>query len=293
MKLNQKLLTIEWADVALFPQETLAITQGINEGTHLKTKNIDIAGKDGGPESAYAPCQMKVVFLDPDETDGHAVVFESTKAVCMPGPDGKGVYDYLTMRMVHDNIITDLKLNQVFEQGQKCYDEGVAGNATGNHIHLSFGRGKYQGVHVPEGGKYYALKNEINPWEAVFVNGTVLKATKGYAWKMFESDIVAASPTSTIEVLASELRFRAEPNAKGAILGVLPKGAKFPYLGDAKLKDGYVWVKLAVGNQIGYAAYKGDWMKLHLIPEKEIIEKPINIETVVDGIAISVKTILK
>ena len=49
----------------------------------------------------------------------------------------------MTVVFMHDNNVSDLSVGQIVGQGEYFYDMGVAGGATGSHVHIACIRGKY------------------------------------------------------------------------------------------------------------------------------------------------------
>lgn len=267
------------AEVALMIVENLSISQGINEGTHKGGLLIDLAGLDARSSPAFMPFSGIVKLADP--RPGHAVVVESLAPVLQPGADGKPVLDFLHIRAVHDDVL-DVKPGQTLQQGQKFYDEGRSGKATGNHIHLAVGRGKYEGEVLTSAG-YYKLKNEIAPWEGLFVNDTILRKPYGYPWKEASAMPSLIYPTSVATITAAVLQYRDKPTLTGKALGILPKGGTFPILSET-LADGYRWAELAFENQIVYAAMSSKqgapWMTIATptaIPTLDITQEGMRI----------------
>lgn len=127
MKPQQTLRATDGHEVCLCPFYTLRITQGDFEGTHPKYA-IDNAGKDSGKDPFYAPFTGRVVFIDKYE-NGNAFIFQSNDLVHTPS----GLKRVCVMFIHCDELL--VKKNTIYRQGDKLGYEGVAGIATGNHIH--------------------------------------------------------------------------------------------------------------------------------------------------------------
>lgn len=153
----------------------LNITQGVGEGTHVDSNAIDSAGLNGGIENVYAPYDgvIKKIY-------GTTVWLESLE----PVEWADGSVDFATSMYVHDNSVADLFVGKVIRQGEAFYQEGTAGQATGNHCHMEIGRGKFTGSgwYLNSGG-YWTLNNTEQPWKAFFLNGTIVINGYGYPWK--------------------------------------------------------------------------------------------------------------
>lgn len=164
-------------EYAVFPMSVMNITQGMESGTHAGSFAIDIAGRDSGKEWAFAPFTG---VIKKKYANGNTVWLESVN----PVEYADGSVDYMTVAMTHDNNIDRLKVGQVINQGVNFYQEGTAGNATGNHIHLGVGRGKFSGSGWYQNKYgYWVINNEIRPYDAFYLSGTEIINGGGYPWK--------------------------------------------------------------------------------------------------------------
>jgi LysM repeat protein len=166
---------------ALFPMKYLNISQGINGSySHKGTMKIDITGSGTGIDNAYAPYTGVIKKID--TKDANQVWFESLN----PVKYADGTEDYMTIIFAHDNDVSNLYVGKVINQGDIFYQEGTAGNATGNHIQLDVGKGKYvdNGWYQNDVGQW-VIYNEIDPTKALWVkNDTVIINNGGYTWKV-------------------------------------------------------------------------------------------------------------
>ena len=182
MKLGTHLTDNNGIQVALFPMETMTITQGTNSSfSHKGALSIDIAGDDAGIDVAYAPYDCTIRWKD--VKSGNGILFQSDKKTLL----ANGEKDYSHFVMWHDNYTGDVKVGQKFKQGEKIYDEGTAGRATGNHIHLNVAIGKYDKGYPLVQNKYgvWELKNEIEPYLVFYVNETIIRNGHNYHWKTY------------------------------------------------------------------------------------------------------------
>ncbi len=237
MKKGQILKTPSGVEVVLFPMQYMRITQGINGSYSHKGDNaLDIAGKDAGIDPIYMPCKMKLVWKD--EKIG-ACLYNSVKAVHM----ADGTEDYIHMLTVHDNNISDLPLGNTFPQGYETGDEGTAGNATGNHVHLVFGKGKYSSGYPLVKNSYgvWVLPNQLDPRKVFFINGTTVLEDMDYNFQMYYKPF---STKGTVEAIENGIRIRTAPNLKTASdTGVrFSKGERIDYVGVAQ-GDGWYFAK--------------------------------------------------
>ncbi|MDF9824695.1 hypothetical protein M2475_000923 [Breznakia sp. PF5-3] len=165
----------------LFPMEICNITQGDNEGTHKGTYAVDLAGKDSGRDYAYFPFSARSVALD-SAKNGNAVIWESLHKVRF----ADGTIDYCCMMVIHDNDPTGFSIGSSYKQGVQMAQEGTAGIASGNHLHVEVAKGKYQrgNAGMYEKNKYgiYHLKNNMPIEKVCFMDNT--KIIRGIAdWK--------------------------------------------------------------------------------------------------------------
>ena len=153
---------------AVLMMDYLRVTQSSDgDFSHKGDYAIDIAGKDSKIEYLKAPFTgiVKRIY-----NNGNAVWLESKEKVLY----ADGTYDYMTVLTMHDNDITNLKIGSIIKQGEPYYSEGTSGNASGNHIHLSTGKGKFYGNGWYK-NKYgnWCINNQIEVNKALFLLDTV------------------------------------------------------------------------------------------------------------------------
>lgn len=176
-KLNEPTNTT--LEKAIFGMDTLRITQGYNGATSHKGRlALDIAGKDGGREWFKAP--FKGIVKRTYGND-HVVWLES----CDKVKYADGTEDYMTIMVMHMNDISGIKVGQVYNKGQNFYLEGTAGKATGNHIHIECGRGKFTGTGWwKNSDDKWCINNSIEVHKALFLpKGCNVVNSYGYDWK--------------------------------------------------------------------------------------------------------------
>ena len=127
----------EGYEYALYPSDTLCVTQSAYDTySHQKQNALDITTKN---KSVYAPFTGKIVRIDRGYSRYNTVWLQSCDKVVY----ADGTVDYMTVVFMHDNNVSDLSVGQIVGQGEYFYDMGVAGGATGSHVHIACIRGKY------------------------------------------------------------------------------------------------------------------------------------------------------
>lgn len=106
-------------------------------GGSPKDYPTDLVGKDGGRDWFYAPCDM--VVLKRYTKASHAIWLRSKNKVYIPSQKNPV---YLYMMSEHQDNREMGKVGHVYRQGEKMFREAANGNATGNHLHVSFGYAK-------------------------------------------------------------------------------------------------------------------------------------------------------
>lgn len=252
---------------AMYPSPYMRITQGYQQGTHLDSYAIDEAGSDGGIDYLIAPFDgiVKKIYTQ----DANEVWLESLEPVLY----ADGTQDYMTIMFAHDNDVSNLWVGKHIKQGERFYEEGTKGMATGNHVHFECGRGKFEGTgwHQNSAG-YWGINNAKKPEECLWLDETYhVLDSFGYGWKYIPKTI--GSPVGKdenqdqVEVLVDNLRLRSQPN--GDILGYIKKGI-YNY-SDTVLAEGYWWYKIPEG-WIATSTEEG-WTIV--TPKKEIVVEPI------------------
>ncbi len=135
-----------------YPCKVMRITQNYNGTTSHKphtTGNpkdypFDEGGKDSGRDGLYCDCdEMKIVRTYGVGNGGtNALWVESTSKVHC----ADGTRDYACGMIIHpnDSDFKTLYVGKKFKRGDLICREGTDG-ATGNHLHISFGKGKIKG----------------------------------------------------------------------------------------------------------------------------------------------------
>ncbi len=168
---------------AMYPSRYMKITQVDHVGTHRDSWAFDEAGSDAGIDYMIAPFTgvIKKIYT----SDANEVWLESLDKVQF----ADGTIDYMTILFCHDNNVSNLKVGQVIKQGQRFYEEGTKGNATGNHCHMECARGKFSGTgwHKNSAG-YWSINNGKKATECLFIDDSYhILNSAGYNFKNVKS----------------------------------------------------------------------------------------------------------
>lgn len=165
-----------------FGMKCLRITQNYNGTTShkshwYKSKNyadypIDCAGKDGGQDAYYAPCDMKVNAIR-TEKQGYAntIWLETLNKVMTPSGEHK-VFIMLTHWNNNDEYIRNIKENQIVSAGTPICKEGMSG-ADANHLHIVVGNadlGTGNNLIKNSNGKWVSNGYCMKPEELMFID---------------------------------------------------------------------------------------------------------------------------
>ena len=94
-----------------------------------------------------------------------------------------GTIDYMTILTLHDNDISNLYVGKVIKQGEVYYSQGSWGNATGDHIHLAVGKGKFTGSGWYKNSYgYWCINNQIDVYKGLFLYDKVKVINGLYNW---------------------------------------------------------------------------------------------------------------
>lgn len=276
---------------AMYPSPYIRITQKDHTGTHADSWAFDEAGSDSGIDYVIAPFDavVKKIYT----SDANEVWLESLEPVLY----ADGTKDYMTIMSAHDNNVSNLKVGQVIKQGQRYYEEGTKGNASGNHIHFEVARGKFTGTgwHKNSAG-YWSINNGKKVDECLLIDDSYhLLNTAGYHFKnvkdaepkKFGTPVARNESINQLKIKESNVRARSGPN--GQTLGYMNPGIYNSL--EFKTIDGYDWHR--VEDNLWFA--NGTWSDW--LPKKEIVEEipvpPVNEEQKPDSAEELQKTIEK
>lgn len=202
MQAGQKQRDNNGREVALFPLTGFSISQ-TDTGTASHGGGavywatdyfaLDSNGNRIYRATCYAPVTIECVFINRQEC---MAVWESTAPVHLANGD----IDYLTITCYHDNDIENgtypFMVGSQVSQGNYFFKTGTGGVATGDHLHLETGRGKYltntSGASGTPEYKFhitdYTNPKRLHNYDALFINGTSPYASpSGYNWKTYDA----------------------------------------------------------------------------------------------------------
>lgn len=218
----------------IYPFKVMGISQTYNGSfSHRKysTGNrkdypIDEAGADTGRDWMYAPADMvvKKIYGRGDAGRPNTVWLQTQKKVITPS----GIF-YVTGRVTHmsDSDIRNLKVGDRFKAREKMFREGTDGGATGNHIHMAWGIGKYRapGWSANSNGAYVLTTTGSNkkPENIFFVDRefTTIKSSGGLKFRNKPTP-----KTRYVNTPGSRLNVRKTYRANSEIVGKLEDNAK-------------------------------------------------------------------
>ena len=122
--------------------------------SHQGSTAWDIASKETNKQLSYrvnVPVTCKAV----DKTY-HFTWWETNE----PVEFADGTVDYLTMMFGHDNDI-NAYVGWSLKANTQLGNMGTGGNASGDHVHIEFGKGKYKGTWYQNSQGVYVLYNAI------------------------------------------------------------------------------------------------------------------------------------
>ena len=194
----------------LYPSPYMRITQGYGMGSHRDSYAIDDAGSDGGIDYITAPFTgtIRKIYT----SDANEVWLESNEPVEYPD----GTIDYMTVLFAHDNDVSNLYVGKVIRRGERFYEEGTKGLASGNHCHIECGRGRFAGSGwVQNSAGYWSILNRKKPEECLWIDKSIhVLNNYGYQFKMIE-EIVPDNPKEedkTEEKPTPEIPDKENPN---------------------------------------------------------------------------------
>lgn len=143
--------------------------------------------------TCYAPVDIKCIFINRGES---MAVWQSLRPVHL----ANGMINYLTLTCYHDNDIEDgtypFSVGDIVFQGRYFFKTGTGGTATGDHLHLETGYGKYLtstsgNAGTPEYKFHitdYTNPKRLHNYNALFINDTTPYASPtNYVWVIYRN----------------------------------------------------------------------------------------------------------
>lgn len=124
-------------ETAIFPMKVMRFSS-ISTGAHARCRSgnftdkpIDLVGQDSGKDNCYAPCDIICLRVYPNAS--HTLWFRSVDKVKTPSGE-----KYLYWMCEHMSV-SGFKAGKTYKKGTKLFTENSYGNASGPHLHCSFG----------------------------------------------------------------------------------------------------------------------------------------------------------
>lgn len=166
-------------------------------------------------DPCYAPVDIKLIFKNATEC---MAVWESVSRVHL----ANGMIDFLTITCYHDNDIENnnyYPVGTIKRQGEEFFKTGTGGTATGDHLHMETGYGRYITPTSTDRGtleyKYhitdYTRPKRLHNYDALFINDTSpIETPEHYDWKTYNGGTGGKYPKSKFPwaVLSKRIRDR-------------------------------------------------------------------------------------
>ena len=262
-----------------FPMDIMGITQTYDGKTsHYASSHgtpadypIDIAGADTGRSAFLCPCdEMEVVKIAGDVTGAnHAngAWLVSTSEVDF----ADGTRDFVTIKFVHMNNSDfgkyGIHVGRRYIRGELIGYEGTS-HASGNHIHMSAGKGKMKGSGWTRNSKgswvITTTHGTAKPETLFFVDPefTSIKNAKGLTFKEVPKengvDVRVVTGTMQTKRTTAPLALRSDPSTQtGTRFFYIPKDAKVSIVAeDVAEANEYTWDCVVYKNTLGFCANK-------------------------------------
>lgn len=264
-----------------YPLKNMNITQTYSGRTSHLTHNtgtpkdypIDEAGANTGREYMYCPCDEMTVrrIYGVGSSGTNTIWLQSNQKVYF----ADGTSDYFTLMVTHpnDDDLRKLSTGQTFKRGEKICREGTDGNATGNHFHISAGKGKIKGNGWVQNtnGKWVlsVLTSAQKPENLFYVDRKFTSVIKngGLSFKNLPEENNAEEKTGKYVVTADVLNVRTGPgtNYDFVRFNKMTKSAQEQIVKlYGRKKDGYVKGIIFTASKIqnGWAKTPSGWVSL-------------------------------
>lgn len=193
MVANERLVARDGKEVMLFPLAYMYISQ--DEGgsySHAGILAMDFLGYGANGRvyncPYYAPCKCKLVY---QQSAAAYNIWESIDKVHTP----MGLY-YVSFWVQHDENLP-YSVGKILNQGDLLGHTGVAGHATGDHLHFNVANTKYQGQEQMPPDDNWQLKNSQHIYDMCYVNDTVIVEGMNHNWQTYSGGITPSTIKKT------------------------------------------------------------------------------------------------
>ena len=203
MVANEKLVASDGYEVALFPCETLYLSEARDPDEHdvlaLDFLPRNIAGQTITAMPCYAPFSGTIVYTGND----HNCILQSDDKVHMP--DGSLQYG----RVLVAHSFTAPVYGTHYEQGDLFYTTGDYGQSYGEHLHMEVASVSSTSEQLWNTGGI-GIYGAIHMWNAMYVNDTVLLRPEDYDWQVWGTPYIREEKPSKFKwvLYARNLRER-------------------------------------------------------------------------------------
>lgn len=198
MRAGQRLVAPDGYEVALFPCETLYLTEARDPDEHsvlaLDFLPRNTSGAQITAMPCYAPFSGTIVYTGND----HNAILESDDKVHAPN----GELKYMRVLVAHSEIAPTL--NQHYNQGELFYTTGNYGQSYGEHLHMEVAQVDSKSVQKWNSGGV-GIYGAVHMWDGLFVNDTVLLRPESYNWQIYTSGYITESHFPWF-IIANKLR---------------------------------------------------------------------------------------
>lgn len=256
-------------DRLVFGMHHLNITQigSLYDGkTHLShaSYELDLAGEDSGIDYWYNKMPntyWKIAGRFGSKSTGNTYFFWSCDATgkAIPVRWADGTDRVTTLAMTHSNA--DYKLGKIIAPGEIMYQEGTAGHASGNHIHLEIAEGCVNRK-IQNAKGYYNIVNIVDARRVMWIldGYTTVVNTKGLNFKhcdkvpVEEEDVIYIRAKRSALNIRQGLEFNAFKTNTTKVLKTIPKGerAKVTHFTQRFEKDGFEWCQVEYDGVSGF-----------------------------------------
>ena len=173
-----------------FGMRTINVTQLPGGSYSHPNYAMDLAGEDAGIDYWWAQGRWRVVGFF-----GYAGTILFTHVDSNGDPEAvycaDGVRRIVTLALTHSgsNYVKRPEIGRIYENLVPMYEEGMQGQATGNHIHLEVAAGVQRTKVWDDQLRVWKMPNELNPVRVMFINQGFSKviSTMGAPFSFCES----------------------------------------------------------------------------------------------------------